>query len=151
MTQEQEKIYAKELIESYKEKEIIMNGPKMLQGFNYVEYLKRHHFIGQIDPWRRHDNGNPVLCLLTAVEPAINECEGWSGQELKRGEFIKYLKDNDIFVFRSVEEFKKYKDEKIEEKLEPKKRNISDEHRRNLQKQVLKMNEARISKDTVIL
>lgn len=120
----------------------------MLNGFDYIEYLKRHGYIGQIDPWRRHDNGDPVLCLLTSVEPALNECEGWSGQELKRGEFVRYLKANDIFVFRSVEEFAKYKEEKIEPKLEPKKRNISDEHRRNLQKQVQLMNEAKMVQNT---
>lgn len=106
----------------------------MLNGFDYIEYLKRHSMIGQIDPWRRHDNGDSVLCLIVSVDTALNESEGWSGQELTRGEFVKYLQSNNIFVFRSVEEFKKYKDTKIETKLEPKKRNISDEQRRRLKK-----------------
>lgn len=111
----------------------------MLNGFDYVEYLKRHSFIGQIDPWRRHDNGDPILCLLVSVETALNECELWSNVDLGRTEFVKYLQSEGIFVFRSVDEFKKYKDEKIEVKLEPKKRNMSDDNRRRLQKHAEEM------------
>lgn len=106
---------------------------EVYQGFDFVTYLKRHGFIGQIDPWRRHDNGDPVLCLLTSVEPALQECIGWSNLELTRGEFVKYLQSENIFVFRSIAEFEKYKGEKIEEKLElKKKRNISEDTRKKL-------------------
>lgn len=119
----------------------------MLKGFDFTGYLKRHFFIGQIDPWRRHDNGDPVLCLLTSVETALNECEGWSGQEITRAEFVKELQSNNIFVFRTIEEFKKYKEKKIEEKLEPKKRNISDEQRRRLQKHAQTIRETKTKID----
>lgn len=124
----------------------------MLHGFDFVEYLKRHGFIGQIDPWRRHDNGDPVLCLLTHVEPALKECIGWSNVEISRGEFVKYLQSENIFVFRAIAEFEKYKDTKIEPKLElKKKRNVSEERKKKLQEQVQKMNEARVCKESVIL
>lgn len=120
----------------------------MLKGFDFVGYLKRHFFIGQIDPWRRHDNGDPVLCLLTSVETALNECEGWSNQEIGRAEFVKELQSEGIFVFRTIEEFKKYRDKPIEPKLEPKKRNISDAHRRRLQKHAETIRETKIKGDT---
>lgn len=123
----------------------------MLNGFDYVEYLKRHGYIGQIDPWRRHDNGDPVLCLLTSVEPALQECISWSGQEMTRSEFVKYLQSENIFVFRSVEEFKKYKDDKIEPKLElKKKRTVSEERRKKLQKHAETIRGQISSKELVI-
>ena len=109
-----------------------------------VGYLKRHLWIGQIDPWRRHDNGDPVLCLLTDVDPALKEVQQWIGEgiELTRTEFVKILQDNLIFVFRNIAEFEKYKDKKIDEtKLVLKqKKNLSEERKEQLRNQVKKMN-----------
>jgi hypothetical protein len=106
-----------------------------LNGFNYATYLKRRLMVGQVDPWRRTDDGKPIYTILVPVETAIKECEEWSGQDISRSEFINYLKLNDILCFRNVEEFKKLKEElkEIEEKpLKVRKRQISEEHREKL-------------------
>jgi hypothetical protein len=39
------------------------------------------------------------------VETALDECKEWSKQEITRKEFTDYLKQNDILLFNSVEEF----------------------------------------------
>lgn len=105
-------------------------------------YLKKKLWIGQIDPWRRHDNGDPVLCLLTDVDPALKEIQDWigPGHVLSRTEFVKNLQDNLVFVFRSVDEFEKYKNKQIEPRLKLKKI-ITEERRKQLQEQAKKMNE----------
>ncbi len=111
-----------------------------LKGFDFVNYLKKHFHVGQIDPWRRHDNGDPVLCLITSVEISLEECKLWSNQDITRSEFVKYLQENNIFVFRAIEEFQKYKGKKIDEtKLELRKKTISEERRKILQEQAKKM------------
>lgn len=109
---------------------------------NYVDYLKKHFYIGQIDPWRVHDDGQPILCLLTKVEDALEECKLWSLQDITRTEFIKYLEANRIFVFKNVDEFGKVREdirngEKVI-KLARKRtrRNLTEEHREKLRKQV---------------
>ena len=111
---------------------------------NITGYLKKNLWIGQIDPWRRHDNGDPVLCLLTDVDPALKVVQGWVGPgiELTRTEFVKNLQQNNIFVFRSVDEFEKYKNKKIDNtKLVLKqKKNISEERRKKLSEQMKTIN-----------
>jgi hypothetical protein len=61
--------------------------------------------LGQVDPWRRTDEGQPIYTLLVPVETALDECKEWSKQEITRKEFTDYLKQNDILLFNSVEEF----------------------------------------------
>jgi hypothetical protein len=70
-----------------------------LKGFNFIEFLKRRSFIGQLHPGiRSEDQRNPIIGLLVPVQSAIDECELWSGQELPRKEFVNYLKTNNVFL-----------------------------------------------------
>lgn len=108
---------------------------------DYVEYLKRHFFIGQIDPWRRTEDGRPILCLLTNVKDAIEECKNWSGEEISKQEFLRIMKEGDIFVFRNIEEFQKVKDElkdsrkQVDETALKFKRTVSEERKEKLRNQ----------------
>jgi hypothetical protein len=67
-----------------------------LKGFNFIEYLKRKSLVGQLHPIE--DHRQPIIGLLVSLPTAIAECELWSGQELDRHSFIKYLKGNSIFL-----------------------------------------------------
>jgi len=122
------------------------------ESIDYVSFLKRKNFIGQIDPWRRDDEGKPILSLLTKTQDAIDECKNWSNQDFTRQEFVKYLNTNGIYVFSNIAEFNKVKDViHLEEALNnskssrncstKKKREISPEHREKMRKQAKKMNE----------
>lgn len=112
----------------------------LLNGFDYATYLKKQLMVGQVDPWRRTDEGKPLLALLVTVEYAMNECKEWSGQDILRSEFLKHLNDHHILVLRDVNEFKNIKEE-IRKPVEttplsPKKRKISDKTRERLLKQL---------------
>ncbi len=70
-----------------------------LKNCNYIEFLKRRSFIGQLHPAITfEDQRNPIVGLLAPIQVAIDECELWSGQELPRKEFVAYLRDNNIFL-----------------------------------------------------
>ena len=102
--------------------------------FNYVTYLKNLKMIGQLDPWKDGE-GEPLWALLVPVDNALEECKGWSKQEITRKEFITYLKDNSIMIFNSVDQFVDWKENKKKiDKPERKKftRNISEERRNQL-------------------
>lgn len=115
--------------------------------FNYSEYLKRHLMIGQIDPWRVDIDGKPIYALLVPFDSALNECKEWSGQDLTRGELLQDMKENNIFVFRNVDEFGKIRDKlREEEKLLKKeakghKKALSEERRKKLQEHAAKIRE----------
>jgi hypothetical protein len=113
-----------------------------LNGFNYAGYLKRRLMVGQVDPWRRTDDGKPIYTILVTVDIAIKECEEWSNQDIGRTEFINYLKLNDILCFRNVDEFKKLKEELKEQidetPLKLRKRQLSEEHKEKLRNNIKK-------------
>jgi hypothetical protein len=70
-----------------------------LKNFQFIEFLKRKSFIGQLHPViSSEDQRDPIIGLLVPVQSAIDECELWSGQELSRKEFVTYLKTNNIFL-----------------------------------------------------
>jgi hypothetical protein len=85
-----------------------------LKGYNYTSLLKTMTLIGQIDPWRTHDDGTPLLCLLCSVEDALQVCRDKqryvSGldytdepvDQLTRSELVKYLEADRILVLGSV-------------------------------------------------
>lgn len=102
-----------------------------------VEYLKKLKMIGQIDPWRRDDDGNPIYALLVPVDTAILEIGG-PDTTITRTEFLKCLKDANVFVFRNIDEFVKLRDSlrKVEKEVKTErkkfKREISPERRKAL-------------------
>lgn len=120
-----------------------------LDGFDYVSYLKRKLLVGQIDPWRVDDEDKPIFALLVSVEDAISECKNWSNQEIGRKTFLSHLKVNNVFVFKSSEEFKETRDKLREQEKEIKKqvkkgkRNISDETREKLRNRMLSLHESK--------
>jgi hypothetical protein len=61
------------------------------------------------------------MALMCSVDTAKDECELWSGQELPRRAFLAYLKDNDICIFNTIDDFVKEKE--LREKAESKKGN----------------------------
>jgi hypothetical protein len=70
-----------------------------LKNCNYIGFLKRKSFIGQLHPAiSSEDQRNPIVGLLVPIQIAIDECDLWSGQELPRKEFVTYLKNNNIFL-----------------------------------------------------
>lgn len=132
-----------------------MTEVKYLRGFDYATYLKRHFLVGQVDPWRRTDEGKPLFALLVQLDYALAECKEWSKQDIGKVEFINYLKLNDILSIKNVDEFKKIKEElkksKEEEILISKKKEITPERRKKLMLQVEKMNAAKqkVEKDSI--
>jgi hypothetical protein len=113
--------------------------------FDYASFLKRKLMVGQVDPWRRTDDGKPLYVVLVPVDVALKECSEWSGQEITRTEFINYLKLNDILCFKNVNEFQKIKEdlkEQIDETpLKPRKRQLSEEHKEKLRNNAKKARE----------
>lgn len=110
-------------------------------GFDFVEYLKKHWLVGQLDPWRRTDDGKPLFALLVPVDTALAECKEWSKIEISRAEFIDYLKLNDVLTFRNVDEFVKIKESKKkvdETPLKLKKRQLSEDHKEKLRNNIKK-------------
>ena len=106
-----------------------------LKGFDFAGWLNRKLYVGQLDPWRRTDDGKPLMVLLIPVDTALTYYQDWSGQEIARQDLISYLKLNDILTFRNVDEFQKLKaSQKIPvdtRALKPK-RKITDEQREKL-------------------
>jgi CHASE3 domain sensor protein len=115
---------------------------KFLYSCNYVEYLKRRMMIGPLDPWRRTDDDEPLYALLVSLETAINECKDWSNQDIVRKEFMDYLKINNIWAFKNVDEFVEVKKERKAEKIVKKKitRNFTPEQRKELSERMKLLN-----------
>jgi len=101
----------------------------MLYGFDFISYLKSHLMLGQVDPWRKTMEDEPIFTLLVTVDYALAECKSWSNQDISRQEFIDYLKINDIYLFKNIDEFKAVKEKKETLKVEKKKRETSPELR----------------------
>jgi hypothetical protein len=118
---------------------------KHLRGFDYVDYLKRHMLVGQLDPWRIDDDGKPFYALLTTLDFAMNECTGWSGQSLGRDEFKNYLALNNIWTLRNIEELQKVREEREAEKEVKKRstRNYTPEQRKELSDRMKLLNQSR--------
>lgn len=120
-----------------------------MNGFDYAEYLKRHLMVGQIDPWRKTDEGKPLYALLVSTEIAMDECKGWGNQEFTRHDFVNYLKTKDILVLSTPEDLTKLRGSKVEEVKETKTKkakgkftkNISEERRETLRNQMALVNE----------
>lgn len=109
---------------------------------DYVAYLKTLRMIGQFAPMKK-DDGGFAEALLVSVEIALQECNGWSNQDLTRSEFLNCLKDNDILVFSNIEDFVNWKKEKSKpsEGRKKFKRVISEERRNQLKKHAELMRE----------
>ena len=113
----------------------------MLNGFDYISYLKRHLMLGQVDPWRKTLDDGPIFTLLVDLSTAIEECKLWSGQEIIRQEFINYLKINDIYCFKNANEFVAVKEKK--ETATKSKKSMSQEQREILRNRMIKINNER--------
>jgi len=112
-----------------------------MNGFNYIDYLKRHFMLGQVDPWRKTLEDKPIFTLLVDLNTAIEECKLWSGQEISKQEFVNYLKINDIYLFKNIDEFKEVKERKQTATTSPKtKKSISPERKELLRKQMIEIN-----------
>lgn len=106
---------------------------------DYIKYLTNLRMIGPFDPWKK-DDGDISMALLVSVDNALAECIGWSNQEMSRGEFLTYLKTNDVLVFSNIEDFVKWKKDKSKPSGKKKfKRNISDERRNQLRNHAKEM------------
>lgn len=55
-----------------------------------------------------HERGD-IEALLVPVQVALDECNGWSNQDITKAQFLAYLRENDVEVFNSVEDFVKLK------------------------------------------
>jgi hypothetical protein len=125
---------------------------ELLKGFDFISYLHRRFLLGQVDPWRKTDDGKPIYTLLCSVETALDECKEWSGQEIGRTELVDYLKINDIYIFKNIEEFVHLKDKLHDDpqgKATSKKRNISEETKEKLRQRMKKLNVEKHKKFTV--
>jgi hypothetical protein len=93
-------------------------GSKYLRGFDYIGYLRMprrpkskgvpYSCIGPLHPARKSDPAEPIDGLLVPLQTALDECLLWSGQDVTKHEFVKYLKANDIFL-GNIEDFAKLK------------------------------------------
>jgi|SRR6266853_2068136 len=114
-----------------------------LNGFNYIDYLKIHLMLGQVDPWRKTLEDQPIFALLVSVDYALEECKSWSNQDILKQEFINYLKINDIYLFKNIDEFKAVKNKKETLRVEKKKREISTELREKYRNNMIKIRQNR--------
>jgi hypothetical protein len=134
------------LFENNEEHISVQNKTTHLYGFDFVTHLHRHSLLGMLD-----DNG-PIYGLLVPLETALLEINYWSGQDINRGEFLTYLKRNDVYVFNSIDDFVKAKEQvakhgKFKEPKPKLTRQISDEKRETLRKRMLKINRERSRKE----
>lgn len=106
--------------------------------------------LGQVDPWRKTMEDQPIFTLLVPIEYALEECKRWSNQEIPRQEFIDYLKINDIYLFKNVDESKQVKEKKETLRVEKKKREISPELREKLRNNMIKNRQNRKASTTVV-
>lgn len=105
---------------------------------NIAGFLKSHRFTGQVFPINKNDEQEPVIALLVPVGIAMDEYQGWSGQDITRHDFIKNLRDNGVHVFNNIDEFIKLRDSKkklekiVKSKKVKHKRALSDERKLQL-------------------
>jgi len=106
--------------------------------------------LGQVDPWRKTLEDEPIFTLLVTVDYALEECKSWSNQDVSKQEFINYLKINDIYLFKNVDEFKAITEKKNTLRVEKKKREISPELREKLRNNMIKNRQNRKGSTTVV-
>jgi len=100
--------------------------------------------LGQVDPWRKTLEDEPIYTLLLDLNTAYEECKRWSNQDISRQEFIDYLKINDIYLFKNVDEFKTVKEKKKPKESSVKtKKSMSQEQREILRNRMIKINSER--------
>jgi len=98
--------------------------------------------VGQIYPWNKLDESDPVLALLVPVSSAIDEYKAETGLDITRHEFVTQLRKEGTLVFNNIEEFVKYRDnlKKLQRAVKAVKpivkRNISEERRNQLKEQI---------------
>lgn len=85
-------------------------------GFNFIEYLRRHLLLGRLSPPSSGSNEPIIEGLLVPVETALAEISYWPGQDVTRGEFLRYLRSNNIFI-GDLEDFKALKQKAKEQGL----------------------------------
>lgn len=108
--------------------------------------------VGQVDPWRIDDQGKPYFALLVSFETALEECKGWSNQDLTKTELSNYLKLNNILTLRNIDQLQKIKEdrkEEIKQEKETKKRKgrmFSEEEKKALSERMFQINLNRQSK-----
>lgn len=123
---------------------------KYLNNVNYVKHLQGIFFIGELDPWRKDDEGNSYFALLVPLDTALQECKDWSDQDLGRKEFVDYLKLNNVWVVKNIEEFQKIKETREnerqiarEEKKNSRRRNLTQEQRKALSERMSLLNKSK--------
>ena len=109
--------------------------------FNYTKYLERQKMIGPLDPWNKNDPTKPIIGLLVPLEIAINECVHWSGQEITRSEFLRYLTDNGVHAFNTIDDFRKAKTSSREKTPRKTKRLLEIVDELNVSKERIKFSE----------
>ena len=81
--------------------------PKYLCSINFIRMLRNIKMIGIFHP--THKNAEHIEALLVSTQTALDECNGWSNQDITKRQFIDYLIDNGVEVFNSLEQFVKFK------------------------------------------
>ena len=110
-----------------------------LMGFDFISYLKRHLMLGQVDPWRKTMDDNPIFTLIVDLNTAYEECKNWSGQDINKQEFINYLKINDIYLFKNINELNSVKEQREATSIaKKKKREYTPEQLEKLRNNMLK-------------
>lgn len=77
-----------------------------LHNINFVGFLKRSRMIGCLHVSRELGD---VEALLVPVQIALDECNDWSNQDLTKDQLLHYLRENGIEVFKTIEDFVKFK------------------------------------------
>jgi hypothetical protein len=113
---------------------------KTLLGFDFITYLQRRCMLGVVDPWRKTFEDKPILTILVTPDMAYEECKKWSNQEFSKQSFIDYLKINDIYLFKNIENFVEKKEEKKKEKS---KRILSPETKEKRRNQMIEINKSK--------
>jgi hypothetical protein len=110
-------------------------------GFDFISYLKKRLMLGVVDPWRKTMDDNPIFTLIVDLNTAYEECKNWSGQDISKTEFTNYLKINDIYLFKNIDEFKSVKDQKeVKSSSTKTKKTISPERKEMLRLQMAEIN-----------
>lgn len=110
------------------------------------EFLEDSMMVGQLSPWKKEDESEPVIALLTPVTSTLEEYNLRAEKKLTKLEFLKQLKSEGISVFNNVDEFVKLRDinESIPRKTKQKfTRKLSPERLEQLRKQTTFMNESK--------
>jgi hypothetical protein len=77
-------------------------------GFNFIQHLTRHHFIGQVYPVSYRQQHLPkMFTTFDSERDIIDECKRWSDQDITLKVLRKHLEDNgiELHVFTKIDQF----------------------------------------------